>query len=73
MEDSLQTSFQISPKRDAVRMLLNANKYLRYTMDLDWVHPEDSIRKFILTYSLAHGTMQIHEPPIRNSGKQLEI
>lgn len=37
-------------------------------MDMDWVHPEDSIRKFILLYSLSLGTIQILEPPIRNSG-----
>lgn len=49
-------------------MILNANKYLRYTMDLDWVHPEDEIRKFILLYSLGTATIQIYEPPIRNSG-----
>lgn len=37
-------------------------------MKFDWVHPEDSIREFILLYSLSHGSIQILEPKIRNSG-----
>lgn len=71
VEDSLQNCFMTipaPPKRDEVRLITNANKYLRYSMELDWVHPEDSIRKFLLIYSLAKGTCEIYEPPVRNSG-----
>lgn len=67
MQNCFQT-IPTRPRRDEVRSMLNSNKYLRYTMDLNWVHPEDSIRKFVMVYSLAHSTLMIHEPAIRNSG-----
>ncbi|KAJ8960736.1 hypothetical protein NQ318_020029, partial [Aromia moschata] len=71
LEDSLQNTLSFlpkPPKKDVLRQLLNANKYLRYEMVMDAVHPEDEIRRFLLSYSLADGTCKIHEPPIRNSG-----
>lgn len=71
LEDSLQNTVSFLPKpprKDVIRQLLNANKYLRYIMKFDVVHPEDEIRKFILRYSLSEGTCYIFEPPIRNSG-----
>lgn len=71
LEDSLQNTLTFmpkKPKKDVIRQLVNANKYLRYEMVMDAVHPEDTIRKFVLSYSLADGTCKIAEPPIRNSG-----
>ncbi|CAH0556686.1 unnamed protein product [Brassicogethes aeneus] len=71
LEDSLQNTLTFmpkTPKKDVIRQILNANKYLRYTMVMDTVHPEDSIRNFVLSYSLADSTCKIHEPPINNSG-----
>lgn len=71
LEDSLQNTLTFlpkPPKKDVVRQILNANKYLRYEMVMDAVHPEDTIRKFLLLYSLGDGTCKISEPPIRNSG-----
>ncbi|XP_018577445.1 EF-hand domain-containing protein 1-like isoform X2 [Anoplophora glabripennis] len=71
LEDSLQNTLTVlpkPPKKDVMRQILNANKYLRYEMVMDVVHPEDAIRRFILSYSLADGTCRIIEPPIRNSG-----
>lgn len=71
LEDSLQNTLTFMPKRpkkDVMRQLVNANKYLRYEMVMDAVHPEDAIRKFVLNYSLANGTCTIREPPIKNSG-----
>lgn len=56
------------PKKDVVKQILNANKYLRYEMKMEDLHPEDSIRRFLLVYSLADNTCKIFEPPIRNSG-----
>lgn len=47
---------------------MNANKYLRFGAQLDNVHPEDSIRRFVVFLSLADGQIKIYEPPIRNSG-----
>lgn len=71
LEDSLQNTLTFlpkPPKKDVIRQILNANKYLRYEMVMDAVHPEDTIRKFILFYSLSDGAIKILEPPIRNSG-----
>ncbi|KAJ8920916.1 hypothetical protein NQ315_015709 [Exocentrus adspersus] len=71
LEDSLQNTLTVLPKpprKDVMKQILNANKYLRYEMVMDAVHPEDTIRRFILNYSLADGTCKIMEPPIRNSG-----
>lgn len=43
-------------------------QYLRYLCELDWVHPEDAGRKFVMSYSLADGSIKIGEVPRRNSG-----
>lgn len=56
------------PKKDVIRYLMNANKYLRYGAVLDNTHPEDQIRQFVIFVSLADGKIKINEPPIRNSG-----
>ena len=50
-----------------VKQILNANKYLRYEMKMEDIHPEDTIRRFILNYSLGDSTCKIFEPPIINS------
>lgn len=71
LEDSYQNTISFLPKpprRDVTKQLLNANKCLRYEMKMDDVHPEDSVRRFILQYSLADGTCIIYEPRLRNSG-----
>nr|CAI5819354.1 unnamed protein product [Callosobruchus analis] len=71
LEDSLQNTLTFlpkPPKKDVMRQILNANKYLRYEMEMDAVHPEDTIRRFVLVYSLADGTCKVIEPPIKNSG-----
>ncbi|XP_045542556.1 EF-hand domain-containing protein 1 [Papilio machaon] len=70
-EDSLGSCFGLMPKpphKDVIKYNLNANKYLRYLCELDWIHPEDKGRKFVLSYSLADGTIKIDEIPQRNSG-----
>lgn len=71
LEDSLQNTLTFlpkPPKKDVVKQILNANKYLRYEMKMVDIHPEDSIRRFLLLYSLGDSTCKIFEPPIRNSG-----
>ncbi|KAJ8964821.1 hypothetical protein NQ314_004629 [Rhamnusium bicolor] len=71
LEDSIQNTITFLPKpprKDVLRQLLNANKNLRYEMIIDAVHPEDTVRRFLLMYSLADGTCRIIEPPIKNSG-----
>ncbi|ENN78711.1 hypothetical protein D910_03621 [Dendroctonus ponderosae] len=71
LEDSLQNTLTFLPKpprKDVMRQIANANKHLRYEMKMDAVHPEDTVRRFILFYSLSDGTCRIQEPPIKNSG-----
>ncbi|KAL3282731.1 hypothetical protein HHI36_005902 [Cryptolaemus montrouzieri] len=71
LEDSLQNTLSFMPKpprKDVIRQISNANKFLRYEMVMENIHPEDTIRKFLLLYSLGDGTCKIHEPPISNSG-----
>ncbi|CAH4030789.1 unnamed protein product [Pieris brassicae] len=70
-EDTLQSCFGLMPKpphKDVIKYNLNANKYLRYLCELDWIHPEDKGRQFVFAYSLADGTIKIGEIPRRNSG-----
>ncbi|KAF5298452.1 hypothetical protein FQR65_LT01231 [Abscondita terminalis] len=71
LEDSLQNTKKFDlkpPRKDVIRQLVNAQKYLRYILKIDVIHPEDEIRRFVLRYSLSEGTIYIYEPPIRNSG-----
>ncbi|KAH9634053.1 hypothetical protein HF086_001255 [Spodoptera exigua] len=61
-EDTLQSCYGLIPKpphKDIIKYNLNANKYLRYLCELDWVHPEDDGRKFVMSYSLADGSIKI--------------
>ncbi|XP_071443062.1 EF-hand domain-containing protein 1-like isoform X2 [Hetaerina americana] len=70
-EDSLQSCFNLQPQRpkaDFIKYLVNAGKILRYTAKLDWVHPEDQDRSFIISYSLADGKVQIQELANHNTG-----
>ncbi|XP_022820957.1 EF-hand domain-containing protein 1-like [Spodoptera litura] len=70
-EDTLQSCYGLIPKpphKDIIKYNLNANKYLRYLCELDWIHPEDTGRKFVMSYSLADGSIKIGEIPRRNSG-----
>lgn len=38
---------------------------------MDWIHPEDSIRKFVINYYLRDSKIKITETPIKNSGMQI--
>ncbi|XP_049532156.1 EF-hand domain-containing protein 1-like [Anopheles darlingi] len=70
-EDSLASHHSLvpkSPKKDVVTYLVNVNKFLRYGCVLDTAHPEDKIRRFVLSLSLADGTISIMESAIDNSG-----
>ncbi|XP_058824044.1 EF-hand domain-containing protein 1-like [Topomyia yanbarensis] len=72
-EDSLASYHSLipkSPRKDVITYLINMNKYLRYGCVLDTAHPEDKIRQFVLSLSLADGTISIMESKIRNSGIQ---
>jgi len=43
---------------------------LRYSAQMDAIHPEDEGRDFVLEYSLSDGTIQINEIEKRNSGRR---
>ncbi|OAD62294.1 EF-hand domain-containing protein 1, partial [Eufriesea mexicana] len=58
------------PKKDVIRQLLNFPKKLRYSMQMNAVHPEDENRDFILEYNLNDGTILIQELEKRNSGRR---
>lgn len=70
-EDSLASCMSLvprEPRKNIIRYILNANKYLRFGCVLDSVRPEDQERQFILKYSLADGKISIHELSAINSG-----
>lgn len=71
LEDSLGSCLNYmpkEPKKDVIKLIINMNKYLRYTAKLKSMHPEDEGRQFIIYYSLADSTIKITEPQVRNSG-----
>ncbi|XP_014250322.1 EF-hand domain-containing protein 1-like [Cimex lectularius] len=70
-EDSLQSwnSFiPKPPKKDLIRYLLNMRKILRYMAVMDYIHPEDKDRRFVLEYRLSDGCLSVHETRLHNSG-----
>lgn len=72
-EDSLASCKSLVPKeprKNLIRYIVNANRYLRFGCALDSARPEDQERQFILKYSLADGKISIHELSITNSGIQ---
>lgn len=57
-----------SPKKDIITFLVNANKTLRYGCLMATAHPEEKDRRFILSYNLSDGLIQIVELAVPNSG-----
>lgn len=57
-----------APRRDIISYLVNANKTLRYGCQLDTAHPEEKDRKFIMSFNLSDGAIQIVELAVPNSG-----
>ncbi|KAL0281536.1 UNVERIFIED_CONTAM: hypothetical protein PYX00_002493 [Menopon gallinae] len=71
LEDALASCLHFEPKpfkKDVIKQLVNAGKYLRYSAKLKSTHPEDEIREFVMKYCLSESTISIHELVIRNSG-----
>jgi len=71
VEDSIQSWFTYRPehpKTDVVRYLHNLGKKLRYTAVMDYIHPEDAKRKFLIEYRLSDGCMSVNEEKIQNLG-----
>jgi hypothetical protein len=55
------------PKKDFFKWV-DQQVSLRFNAVLNNPKPEDSIRKFIITYYLNDDSLQIYEPPAKNSG-----
>lgn len=55
------------PKKDFFQWV-DQQISLRFTAVLSNPKPEDANRKFIVTYYLNDNSLQIYEPPVRNSG-----
>ncbi|XP_076457113.1 EF-hand domain-containing protein 1-like [Babylonia areolata] len=71
LEDSLQSCLSLipqPPKKDFIKMLENDHKVLRFEAVMDSIRPEDSGRRFIISYRLADDMLTIYEPQVRNSG-----
>lgn len=58
----------VQPKKDYNRFIGKDGMVLRYTAKLITDNPDDSMRRFVITYFLNDETMRVYEPPIRNSG-----
>ncbi|XP_072860280.2 EF-hand domain-containing protein 1 isoform X1 [Pogona vitticeps] len=71
LEDSLQNCFSLipqPPRKNIIKMLENDRKVLRYAAIMESPNPDDSKRRFVLSYCLATDMISIYEPPVRNSG-----
>ena len=55
------------PKKDFFQWV-DQQIQLRFNAVLSEPKPEDTTRKFIITYYLNDNSLQIYEPPCRNSG-----
>uniref|UniRef100_UPI00398E8097 EF-hand domain-containing protein 1 n=1 Tax=Pristiophorus japonicus TaxID=55135 RepID=UPI00398E8097 len=72
MEDSLENCLSLipkPPKKDVLKMLENDKIVLRYEARMEPRNPEDSSRRFIISFHVATDTISIFEPPLRNSGR----
>jgi EF-hand domain-containing protein 1 len=70
-EDSLGSVGSLNPKppkRDLIKLFSNEGKTLRFFCRFTNPCPEDSVRRFVITFYLADDHLMIFEPPIRNSG-----
>lgn len=56
------------PRRDLIKLFSNEGKTLRFFCRFTNPCPEDSVRRFVITYYLADDHLMIFEPSIRNSG-----
>uniref|UniRef100_A0A5K3FLV1 EF-hand domain-containing protein 1 n=1 Tax=Mesocestoides corti TaxID=53468 RepID=A0A5K3FLV1_MESCO len=71
LEDSLASCRSFLPKTPKVdfgKQVDYSTKVLRYGAKLVSVHPNDDLRKFIISYRLADDMVQIWEVPIQNTG-----
>ncbi|EAX87685.1 MGC84469 protein, putative [Trichomonas vaginalis G3] len=70
-EDTLRSCISLHPKpapKDQVKLLKHSNDILRFKCHMVTRNSVDASRSFILTYFMADDTIQVFEPPARNSG-----
>eukprot|EP00163_Fabomonas_tropica_P034786 TRINITY_DN9832_c0_g2_i1.p1 TRINITY_DN9832_c0_g2~~TRINITY_DN9832_c0_g2_i1.p1 ORF type:complete len:713 (-),score=250.44 TRINITY_DN9832_c0_g2_i1:235-2373(-) len=70
-EDSLGSVMALvprPPRKNLKKMMENEGKTLRFSARLDTAKPDDIDRRFIVTFYLSDDTVQVFEPPQRNSG-----
>jgi len=71
VEDSIESAYRLRPKipdNNLIRYLLNSNKKLRYKAVMDFDHPEDDERQFVIEYRLSDGNFSVIEEKISNLG-----
>ena len=57
------------PRKDLAKLFFNEGKVCRFTMKFSGeVNEEDTMRRFVVNYSLFDDELMIHEPPQRNLG-----
>jgi hypothetical protein len=56
------------PRKDLRKLVANEGKQLRFAARLDTRDPADAERRFVVGFHLMDDTLQIFEPPRRNSG-----
>jgi len=70
-EDTLRSCMSLHPKpapKDQVKLLTHQSDILRFKCHMVTRSAIDATRSFILTYYMADDTIQVFEPPQRNSG-----
>lgn len=70
-DDSMSSVMHLIPKpppKDNAKLFENEGKVLRFTARFVNPKAEDVDRLFVINFSLADDTLQIHEPPQRNLG-----
>jgi hypothetical protein len=70
-EDTLRSCLSLHPKpapKDQVKMLKHLHDILRFRCHMITRNSIDATRSFILTYFMSDDTIQVFEPPQRNSG-----
>lgn len=67
-EDSLQSCIGPLSNTSSPKKKLGENKQLAFVADLLSGAPEDTERRFVITYYVTDSTIKVHEIPARNSG-----
>jgi hypothetical protein len=70
-EDTIRNCLSLHPKpppKDEVKLITRMHDVLRFRARMITRNTVDATRAFIVTFYLSDDTVQIYEPPVRNSG-----